>query len=596
MRAVVALLGVALLAGCRGPRTARGDVNQATHPSPRVSTLVLITVDGAPASRLEVFGGPVKTPALTRLVGLGARALEAWTAVPMTRPAIASMFTGVGADRHGVLDDLGRPLEPSIPVLAESLRAAGYRTAAFPTSPFLASDSGLLRGFEVFEEPEPAPVSPAERVSAAIRPEVTTRNVPGWIETLDPSGPAFLWNHFPAAGGAEPLLREDGPALRDQVLGDIDTALEGVLQALETRGRLDGAEVLIIGTYGEVWSRGAEFLGPGLSPSDGALRVPFLYKPGRGRGVPGRDAALWGPDVGPTLAAAGGVSLAGSEGRDLGSPVGELPVPPRTLFAWSAAPREQMGWESWTAGIEGRLKVVVGFDGQASVVGSTDSPETPDPMALEVLRQAVVSRSVLPAEALAQQQVGPLLERAGVERQQPPAPDRCDRDREACVDAARLVWDARWKRSNSDLRSSAKSYSAALDKDPGNLAALVEWGRTASEKTERGRGLLRKAAALYATDPTALHWLAHALMREDRQPLAKELLERVGERAPWLADPLYDLACLESLDGNVARSAEHLRDAIVAGFRHWEAIHADPDLRNLRADPAFGSLMQEFGH
>jgi hypothetical protein len=52
-------------------------------------------------------------------------------------------------------------------------------------------------------------------------------------------------------------------------------------------------------------------------------------------------AHVWAPDVAATIAALGGVTLDGSPGVDLR----REPAADRTTFAWSRAPREQLGWE-----------------------------------------------------------------------------------------------------------------------------------------------------------------------------------------------------------------------------------------------------------
>ena len=53
---------------------------------------------------------------------------------------------------------------------------------------------------------------------------------------------------------------------------------------------------------------------------------------------------------------------------------------------------------------------------------------------------------------------------------------------------------------------------------------------------------------------------------------------------------LYDLACLEALQGNADDALEHLRTAFEQQPRFKEYAAKDPDLDSLRDDPRFADL------
>jgi len=78
------------------------------------------------------------------LAARGRRFRQAYTAVPETLPSHASMMTGLYPAGHGIHEN-ARTLSASHPVLAERLRSAGYRTAAFVSSFVLARRFGLAR-------------------------------------------------------------------------------------------------------------------------------------------------------------------------------------------------------------------------------------------------------------------------------------------------------------------------------------------------------------------------------------------------------------------------------------------------------------------
>ena len=72
------------------------------------------------------------------------------------------------------------------------------------------------------------------------------------------------------------------------------------------------------------------------------------------------------------------------------------------------------------------------------------------------------------------------------------------------------------------------------------------------------------------------------------------LLTAVEPFKPQEGDVLYDLACARSLAGELGESEAYLRRAIEAGFRHWQSIDSDPDLRNLRKSGRFATVMREY--
>jgi len=110
------VMGGCLLAvlGCAGG---------ASQPAADRAPVLLITVDGLIAADLEPFGGTQPMPGLQRLMDQGTAWPDALSAVPMTRPAVATYLTGVAPDRHGVRDDLFAVLPAEIPTLAERLTA-----------------------------------------------------------------------------------------------------------------------------------------------------------------------------------------------------------------------------------------------------------------------------------------------------------------------------------------------------------------------------------------------------------------------------------------------------------------------------------------
>jgi len=72
---------------------------------------------------------------------------------------------------------------------------------------------------------------------------------------------------------------------------------------------------------------------------------------------------------------------------------------------------------------------------------------------------------------------------------------------------------------------------------------------------------------------------------------AEKLVREGLERYPDNPSLLYDLACLESLQGRTGEALEHLRTALEAQPRYATFAATDTDLDALRDDPRFSELV-----
>src|SRR5262245_39692068 len=94
--------------------------------------VVLVSIDTLRADHLPAYGYTgVQTPNLDRFRQDAILFANAYTHVPLTLPAHASILTGLLPFEHGVRDNLGYHLEAkSHPTLASVLKAKGYATGA----------------------------------------------------------------------------------------------------------------------------------------------------------------------------------------------------------------------------------------------------------------------------------------------------------------------------------------------------------------------------------------------------------------------------------------------------------------------------------
>ena len=116
-------------------------------PARRPKNVIIFTLDTTRADRLPAYGfSSVDTPALDALAREGLVFESTTSVAPLTRPAHASLFTGLFPPRSGVRDNAGSPLDAAQTTLAELLHSRGMRTGAFVGSIVLKNGAGLEQG------------------------------------------------------------------------------------------------------------------------------------------------------------------------------------------------------------------------------------------------------------------------------------------------------------------------------------------------------------------------------------------------------------------------------------------------------------------
>jgi arylsulfatase len=344
-RALVAVWALGLLAaGCGGE-----------PPRPHV---VLITADALRADHLSVNGYPRRTsPNLDAFARVSWHFSRAITVIPKTGPAFATLFTGRHPRVHGVRANF-TSVPAGLPVLAERMRALGYRTAAFVGNPVLRESMGFARGFDVYAVTAgPDAVRNANRAFLRWARAPWDRPTFVWLHYLDPHGPytpppeleaAFLGDGrggpdrrvsldaAPPSGGtpnkllgAVPLYqRREGEdrlsvyvARYDAEIRLVDSAFGKVVAFLRERGLYDPSLVIFTSDHGESLGEHELYFEHGWFAYEPSLRVPLMIKlpkQAEGHVVPDLVSHL---DLLPTLLARlGSPAPADAPGADLVGP------------------------------------------------------------------------------------------------------------------------------------------------------------------------------------------------------------------------------------------------------------------------------------
>jgi arylsulfatase A-like enzyme len=279
-------------------------------PRGQKPTILLLTLDSTRADHLRCYGRQdVETPNLDSLAREGVLFERAYAQVPLCLPSHATILTGTTPRRHGIRDDGQRALAPQIPTLAEQLRQAGYRSAAFVSSTVLDRRFGLDRGFDVYDDDLGPPGKTPGQGERSVATEAVDRAL-AWLSSAAP-GPIFLWVHLDDAKPPHPGLPEalakayaDRPYLGEIAFmdGEIGKLLAGLRRSSKT------ALVAVVADHGESLGEHGED-SHGRFTYAATTRVPLLLSmPGRLRDGLRIRALVRTMDLTPTLLDLAGLS------------------------------------------------------------------------------------------------------------------------------------------------------------------------------------------------------------------------------------------------------------------------------------------------
>jgi arylsulfatase A-like enzyme len=247
-------------------------------PRPQLN-VILITLGTTRADRIGCYGyQPAQTPALDALARRGALFERAYSSVPLTLPAHATIFTSLYPPEHGLHVDGTNRLGSDIPVLAEFLKVANYDTGAFLSAFALNAKFGLNRGFDIYDDALTA--SNIEGSDSQRRDGVSVMDAAlGWLKARR-ARPFFCWIHF-----SDPHFPYDA---RPETFGDTFTERPydaGIAYADLQVGRLteflqshelsERTLIVVVGDHGEGLMEHGE-LQHGMQLYNSTLHVPLI--------------------------------------------------------------------------------------------------------------------------------------------------------------------------------------------------------------------------------------------------------------------------------------------------------------------------------
>lgn len=573
-RVGIACLGV-LAAGC------------AAQPQPAPHVL-LISVDTCRPDRLGPYGAT--TGATPRLDALAAQATvfeHAYSPVPVTLPAHASMLSGTIPPFHGVQDN-GEVLPDRVQTLAEMLSRRGRATVGVVGSFALDSRFGIAQGFGSYDDRFDESV-PDEQVHQRRCDEVSRKAIE-WLERHDGT-PFFMFVHYfdphRAYDPPEPFRSRFPHDPYSGEIASVDHCIGQVLDELERRRWLESTLVIVTGDHGEMLGEHGEQT-HSYFIYESAVRVPMIVK------LPGQSTPLRIAepvsliDIPPTVLGFLGIeALSEVQGIDLSAALrGQAALDPdRFVYCQSFEPTKY-GCNPLLGGVAGPWKYIettrpelyeVRRDPAESTNQVSGEPEVARRMGerlhatLEVARRSGDDSTPDPEARRRLRALGYVtgVTGSGIDVD-PDRPDPKDRIAFHALDmvASKLLQ----QQSFDEVAGYAEEM---IDQQPALYQGYAYLGQTetARGRPDRAASLLQQAVEREASDPVLHGLLARALLESGDPEAAVQSYDRAIELDHNYAEAHSDLGLLLRKLGKPRDAERHLRRALEIVPDHVEALN-----------------------
>ncbi len=289
-------------------------------------------VDTLRADHLGAYGYDRPTsPNIDRFATDATLFTEMTAQTSWTRPAVASVFTGLNPQVHGI-NGRADAIPDSVELLAEIFQEMGWDTAAVITNGNVGKKFGFDRGFEIFNWlRERAQLPEVHQLSDKVNEQAFP-----WLENRSPERPFLLYLHTTDPHGPytprSPYREQFAPEVTDPSQGSNDRIAEmsqgaraddelvrslrnlydaeiafndeafgALLEKLRALGLYDSTLIILLSDHGEEFGEHAQ-LAHGKSLFDEQLKVPLVIRFPDGRGVGATvDSIARQIDILPTL-------------------------------------------------------------------------------------------------------------------------------------------------------------------------------------------------------------------------------------------------------------------------------------------------------
>jgi arylsulfatase A-like enzyme/Tfp pilus assembly protein PilF len=546
----------------------------AAPPRAARSSILLVTLDTTRFDSIGPDAKDVQTPAFNAIAARGRRYLQAYAAVPETLPSHSSIMTGLYPGGHGVHEN-ARYLPANLPVLAEQLQKAGYRTSAFVSSFILARRFGLARGFDVYDDALP---SGANERSSRLTTDAAIADL-----SQSSGKPRFVWVHYyDAHAPYEPPEPYRTRYRAHPYLGEIaamDEQLGRLVQAFDQRATGPTA-IIVVADHGEGLGEHGEAQ-HGTLLYQATMHVPLLIV-GPGVDSVTNDAPVSTRRVYHTILDFAGVDATrslrepevGNRGSSVGSRrAGKSTEETEVVLGEAMKPFLEYGWQPQIVAVEGHYKAIL--SGRVETYDLVADPKEQHDLGSGAalppgMRKALEDYPVpSPANARAPDSLDEDAKRrlaslgyvssgaAPVVRKDAPRPADMTALMEVIERASGLFEAGRYEEC-------IPLYERILAQDPKNIDAALRLASAHSALGENAKALqmFQRAAAIVPESLDVHTYLGLHYLRVKDWDRAATLLDEVVKASPDRATAVDGLATAKAKQGELAMDAGDTEEAI----------------------------------
>jgi choline-sulfatase len=565
----------------------------ARQTRPKPPNLLIITIDTLRADHLECYGYKlIRTPRINALAVDGILVDKAYSPIPLTLPAHASLFTGTYPVFHGVRDFSGSTLSRERTTLATMLKSAGYKTGAVVASAVLEARWGINQGFDSYYDNFPAPSTQNWQSVAERRGDEVVRESLGWL-ARNKNGPFFLWIHLfdphDPYTPPPPYDRQYSTRPYDGEIAFSDENVGRIVEALKRDGLYDDCLIVLLGDHGESLGEHGEKT-HGFFIYDSTLRIPLIFKLPAAAAPGGRRIA--GPvriiDVVPTvlqiLGLTGKVRAPEVQGSSAyPAMLGKASLSEVVCQAESMLPFNQFDWSPLTAIRKGNFKYIDAP--KPELYDTASDPAERRNLYAENKALAARLKSLLRQDTARFSDRKPVAgPRTGVDsataeklaslgyislgRGSPnPSSGRSRADPKDRIDVYNLIFDGTLAARYSDYDRAVKLLTEAVQREPGSLVAHFQLGVVyrVTGALDKAQQEIQTALQLRPGYEPALGRLAEVYMAGKRYDDAEATYRKVLAQSPNDYLTYFNLGGLYVTEDRWAEA--------LAAFRKAEALN-----------------------
>ena len=236
-------------------------------------------MDTTRKDRLGTYGyGEGKSDGLTDFASRGYRFENAYSSIPLTTPAHASMLTGLYPPHHGIRNNGDAILPDAIETLPEILQTEGFQTVASVSAFVTTRIWNLDQGFDVYYDEiaqQQGDRWAQERFAEAVVDDLLS----WWTNERNPDAPSFLWAHL--YDPHHPHVTHEGyetiANTYDAEIAYMDDQIDRLYQQISA----DAPNTIwvLIADHGEAFEGQHGETSHGLFLYDETMRIPWIIQP-----------------------------------------------------------------------------------------------------------------------------------------------------------------------------------------------------------------------------------------------------------------------------------------------------------------------------